>query len=171
MHEDMTMVFPKIIRTRKWFCLFQSCLSHFCLVKLHPCYFEAITLTTSGGFQISCIWISAHSRNNSNGNSFAFEINGCESLISAEWASALSVFQHNLSYLQEMNIRKIWIDAHGTKFTIKQYAGHLAMFKYSVCQRKQKTSKHVCFLSTHLSLRQLLLVDLLDLGAVGQQVA
>lgn len=39
---------------------------------------------------------------------------------------------------------------------------------------KRENAKHqqcVLFLSTHLSLRQLLLVNLLDLGAVGQQVA
>ncbi len=47
----------------------------------------------------------------------------------------------------------------------------MTMLKYECDKGNQKISKCVCFLSTHLSLRQLLLVKLLDLGAVSQQVA
>lgn len=59
----------------------------------HPCYFQAIIRTTSGEFQISSIWISAHSRNNSNSFFFFFcsyfcRVRKCSSVSAEPFISA-----------------------------------------------------------------------------------
>lgn len=129
---------------------------HLTFVEWNSIFVTAITASTGREFPISSFWISAHSRNNSNGNSFVFVINICESLTSAERVRA-PVLQQHLSYLQD------------ARFHWKR----LLLINYECEKRnkKQYISKAVLFSFTHLSLCHLLLVDLPDLGAVGQQVA
>lgn len=73
---------------------------HLTFVEWNSIFVTAITASTGREFPISSFWISAHSRNNSNGNCFVFVINICESLTSAERVRA-PVLQQHLSYLQD----------------------------------------------------------------------
>lgn len=88
-------------------------------------------------------------------------------------ASKLFLFMQSVLVLQRVSVTFCYLQENQLPKIFKMTHTHKKKKKRASVTKgdREYQSAFVFPLSTHLSLRQLLLVNLLDLGAVGQQVA